>query len=798
MRTLGAVALLVVALGLAQAQDGSWIENGDFEAGDEAPWSPATIDREIVHSGNGALRVDCPAEGRVSARYPAIELNQQEPETILAKMWLRLEAAKQVGPIRGGLSFHVQFVDGTMLAWYGPFEIRPELGGSWIYHEGRIKPRAPIAQIRPGAFIQGVEGALYVDDIYLGPVTDLPVVARETVPVSVTGKNGRFADWPRFEFERFQPTAHVFHFTDAETTNLTIDGAVNVLRTAPAYLTSGWGSQYWTLYSTNRRELAEIYTDERIDLSNEGQQKLNVGMSGAHHNYAGELAPGGWVFVTDRFKSFLIYGTEQDEGEPYLDRATGNTFSFWDSVEIDPLSRTLGASGTVAAFSLADLSEYELSATGINTGGTIVVRPTLIDAQGNEVPLHGLQLMIQADGREQKIEEFGGVDGVPTGGYLALAGELVRSVRVTAEVLLATPDGLVRETLDREVQLESAGAVDPPDPLELISWGSGHYAVAATAAEGPTSVARLIADAKAAGITRLVVSGRGTDADAYVSEISLMEPPEFDELAAAAEEGKRQGVEIYAGYALGWVQKVDIEAHPDWAQRKADGSADTWYCYNNPEVRAFHASLIAEIGRKYDIAGIALDAVRPGSGCHCDLCARLFEERYGRTLEGIGHYDPDWQQFRRDSMTQYVRELRAALRGADPAKRLAGYVWGRLAPDADRGGQDWPRWLNEDLMDWVCVGQYTPSTPMFRAQCHALKTIADRDLGGDTTRIFPLLGPSYIQGAFPGWELADAVIDRHLQAAREEGMTGAGYFPTSAIRTHIETSVRHARAGHLP
>jgi len=66
-------------------------------------------------------------------------------------------------------------------------------------------------------------------------------------------------------------------------------------------------------------------------------------------------------------------------------------------------------------------------------------------------------------------------------------------------------------------------------------------------------------------------------------------------------------------------------------------------------------------------------------------------------------------------------------------------------------------------------------------------------VGGDTTRIFPLMGPSYIQGAFPSYAEADAVIDRHLQAAREEGMTGAGYFPTSAIRTHIETSARHAR-----
>ncbi len=796
MRTLGTVVLLVATLGFAQAQDARapapWIANGDFEA-EELPWDIGAIDREVTHSGAGAMRLDCPGgTERVVSRCTVVELNQDEPETILAKMWLRLDATKQTGPFRAGVSFHIEWRGGTGLAWYGPFEISPALAGSWVYHEARIKAIAPIERIRPMLFVQGIEGAVYLDDLYLGPVTELPSVPRETVPVSVTGKNGRFTDWPRFEFTQFAPTAHVFHFTDADTTDLALDASINVLRPAPAYLNSAWGSQYWTLYSPDRGELAEIYTDERLDLSSEGPQDLDLTMSGAHHEYAGELAPGGWAFVTDRFKSWLIYGTEQPEGEDYLDPATGKTFSYWDSVKLDPLSRALGASGTLAAFSLADLSSYEFTATGHAGEGAITVRPMLRDAQGNGVPLHGLALTVEVGGEKLPASEVISADGVPTGDY-RVAAAAPETVRVSANVRLAKPDGIVEEAIDQQVAIGAMPARKELDRLELISWGSGPYAVSPTPTECPASMERLVADMKTAGVSRLIVDGRGTRGDHYVSEISNSEPPEFDELAAAAEEGKRQGVDIYAGYALGWVQKADIEAHPDWAQRKADGSPDTWYCYNNPEVRAFHASLVAEIGRKYDIAGIALDAVRPGSGCHCDLCARLFQDRYERSLADVDAYDRDWLEFRRDSITSYIRELRAALREADPEKQLAGYVWGRLAPDADRGGQDWPRWLNEDLMDWVCVGQYTPSTPMFRAQCHALKAIAERDLGGDTSRIFPLLGPSYIQGAFPSHEPADAVIDRHLLAAREEGMTGAGYFPTSAIRTHLETSAKHAR-----
>ncbi len=97
-------------------------------------------------------------------------------------------------------------------------------------------------------------------------------------------------------------------------------------------------------------------------------------------------------------------------------------------------------------------------------------------------------------------------------------------------------------------------------------------------------------------------------------------------------------------------------------------------------------------------------------------------------------------------------------------------------------------------MDFVCVGQYTTSTPMFRAQCHVLKQIADKYLDGDTSRIYPLIGISYIQGANPSYALADAVLNRHLWAARQEGMVCAGYFPFHSIRTHPETSAAHSTA----
>lgn len=791
------IALLAVCVtGAGWAEN--WIDNGDFEAEEPLLWAGGSIQHEIVHSGKGALRVDMP-EGQesLSARYgEGVEVNQSEPETLMAAFWLRLEATRQTAAVRGGVTFHVDFDDGPYLAWYGPFEFKPEEMGSWVYHEARWKPKAPVARIRPAVYMRGFEGSIYVDDIYLGPVTELPEVERTTIPVSVTGSSGRFTEWPRFEIARFEPIAHVFHLSGENETSLELACEIDVKRPAPVYLTSAWGSQYWTLYCPERRELAEIYTDERLDLSQEGKRTIPIRMSAfSDHGY--DLAPGGYVFLTERFKSFLIYSTEKAEGEPYEDARTGKTFNYWDTVKVNRLSRVVGPSGVAAPFSLADLSSYELSVTADESARVVRVRPVLTDAQGNVVPLHGLSLTAKAGDRTAALEAEVAEDGVPTGAYRwPLQGEAPGSLAVSGTVRLATPDGIKEQRL--EATIEVARVVLPPPaplrPLELVGWGTGHYAVSSAASNGPESMRRAVADAKAAGISKLLVHARGSKETLYPSDIALGEKPEWDQLKVAVEEGKKQGVEIYAAYILEIAQPVDLETHPDWAMITASGKPGDWYCYNKPQVRAFHAALMAEIVTKYDVAGVSLDFCRPGGGCFCPRCAELFEKKYGKPLKDVDTYDPEWIEFKRDSITDYMRELSEAVREARADAKFSGYVWGRLAPDKDRGGQDWPRWLKEGIMDWVCVGQYTTSTPMFRAQCHVLKQIADEHLEGDTSRIHPLTGISYIQGANPSYAAADAVLSRHLWAAREQGMVAAGYFPFSAIRVHPQTSAAHSTA----
>jgi len=68
----------------------------------------------------------------------------------------------------------------------------------------------------------------------------------------------------------------------------------------------------------------------------------------------------------------------------------------------------------------------------------------------------------------------------------------------------------------------------------------------------------------------------------------------------------------------------------------------------------------------------------------------------------------------------------------------------------------------------------------------------ERELMGRTDRVCPLLGVGHIHQANPSHAAAAAVIGRHLQTAREEGMRAAGFFAFYDIRPHTETSRAHS------
>ena len=519
-------ALCVFLCGLSAGGDsralagtaGNWIPNGDFESDQPMPWRGGVLDHDTVHAGKGSLRADVPAgKSEAGARFlPPVKVGQTEVQPIMAAFWMRFDAKRPTGAIRGGMTFRVEMVDGSSIAWYGHFALEPSEMGSWVYREVRWTPRAPVAEIRPSLYLKGCEGSIWVDDLYLGPVTALPTPPRRSVPMAVAGAAGRFADWPCFESLDFRPVAHVFHLGEKNKANVELTWDVDVLKPASVYLTSAWGSQYWTLYSPTRKELAQIHTDERLDLSQAGKHTIPVRMN-AFSEGASDLAPGGYVFVTDTYKSFLIYGTEPSG------KATTKPKG-WDNMKVDVLSRHIGPSGVAAPFSLADLTSHTLAVDARLDGDTLAVQPVVVDAQKNRVPLYDLKLCAEAGGKSVALEPEFDADHAPTGNYrLKWSGGKLDTIKVSGKVRLATPAGMKEESLDRMVAVTGPAKAEScaSSKLDLLGWGYPSYELSPAASHGPQSMARLVADAKAAGVSKLLIHARTSQETLYPSRIAL-------------------------------------------------------------------------------------------------------------------------------------------------------------------------------------------------------------------------------------------------------------------------------------
>jgi len=211
--------------------------------------------------------------------------------------------------------------------------------------------------------------------------------------------------------------------------------------------------------------------------------------------------------------------------------------------------------------------------------------------------------------------------------------------------------------------------------------------------------------------------------------------PGFDPLAIACQEAARHGLAIHAwiNAVPGWrgdtpppvtTPPQHWNAHPDWflhdSQQKRQPLQPNYYVALNPclpTVRKHVADICSEIVEKYPVAGIHLDYIRfLESGVEIDYPRD--PQSLARFTRQTGVADPEqdseaWDRWRRDQVTEMVREIRVAVKLADRRALLTAAVYRTPEIAYQRVRQDWPRWLRLGLIDAVFPMQYDREVPRF-------------------------------------------------------------------------------------
>ncbi|UCH27493.1 MAG: family 10 glycosylhydrolase [Trueperaceae bacterium] len=112
-----------------------------------------------------------------------------------------------------------------------------------------------------------------------------------------------------------------------------------------------------------------------------------------------------------------------------------------------------------------------------------------------------------------------------------------------------------------------------------------------------------------------------------------------DLLQEAITAARRNGQHVIAYLASIWGDAEMYRRHPDWAQRKANGSVTSWddaytsvaMCPNSP-YRDYFASLVREISETYPVDGFYFDEPSFQSWCNCSYCQEKFYSETHRPL----------------------------------------------------------------------------------------------------------------------------------------------------------------------
>ncbi|MEQ8328892.1 MAG: family 10 glycosylhydrolase [Longimicrobiales bacterium] len=336
------------------------------------------------------------------------------------------------------------------------------------------------------------------------------------------------------------------------------------------------------------------------------------------------------------------------------------------------------------------------------------------------------------------------------------------------------------------------------------------------------SIRAMVDEAAAAGVNTLLLQVRGRGDAFYRSRWepraeTVQGTPGFDPLALAIEEAHSRGMAVHAWInthlVWGLADLPDsphhlVNAHPEWlavprtlgrdlygvrpdeprylnalvSHARADEQTEGVYSSpSDPAVQERVYSVWMDLVERYDLDGLHFDYVRYPSGefdysrgalerFRAWVSPRLPPERV-RELDAAAARDPyawvdalpgPWGEFRRAQITTLVERIYHGVKARRPDLTVSAAVFANRVDAYRNRYQDWPRWLDEGILDVVVPMAYSTDDARFREQIRDARGAADR-----RERVWAGVG-AYLNGV-------DGTLSK-VRIARDEGAGGVILF----------------------
>ncbi len=330
-------------------------------------------------------------------------------------------------------------------------------------------------------------------------------------------------------------------------------------------------------------------------------------------------------------------------------------------------------------------------------------------------------------------------------------------------------DVVANARLLRAELTEAYARVQPAAPHEMRGvWdhdGTGWY---------PGDWDRTCRELAASGINTVfpnLLWGGAAHYPSKVLPVSFTARQYGDQLDLCVRAAHARGLKVHA-----WMVCWNLSTAPaDFAARMkregrlqagGDGAAVPWLNPAHPENIALQIDALREVVRRAPVDGLHLDYARyPSSQSDLSPFTReAFERDTGRTVgrwpadvSTGGRRAAEYRRWRVAQITGFVRKVRSMLETERPGAQLSAAVFAEYPDCADTVGQDWGRWVQEGLVDFVCPMTYTENLSAFAA-----RSAQHLRLPGAAGRVCPGIGVCANESTLA----ADQVIEQILTARR--------------------------------
>jgi uncharacterized lipoprotein YddW (UPF0748 family) len=181
----------------------------------------------------------------------------------------------------------------------------------------------------------------------------------------------------------------------------------------------------------------------------------------------------------------------------------------------------------------------------------------------------------------------------------------------------------------------------------------------------------------------------------------------------------------------------------------------------------FEKAAMLELATQFGLDGVQFDYIRYPiySADYSPAARRRFEEETGQKVKNWpsdvrkGARAAEYQRWKQRVVTEIVRDVSKSVRAASPDTQISAAVWCNPAIGRDEFGQDWPTWVHQGYLDFVCPMSYTKSETMLRKWTRIQKQVV-----GGRVPIYPGLGVYMLT--------KPSQLNRQISIVHEEGMPG--------------------------